>query len=91
MNEDAGPPERFPDYELPSPDSAEYDMAAARALLDGARAGDTIGAEEATGCKWGESRLASHVRQLLEKARNDGDDRLEQLAERYLRAAASHD
>jgi hypothetical protein len=39
----------------------------------------------ATGYYWGEPRLRAHVQQILARARASGDDRLEQLAERYLR------
>jgi hypothetical protein len=86
VNEDAGgepsPRHRYP---LPPRDDPEYDAAAARALLKGADLGDKLGAEEATGYIWGEPKLKRHVERLLEDASTDGDDRLEQLAERYLR------
>jgi hypothetical protein len=87
VNEDAGPPEQRPDYDLPPRDSSDFPAAAARALLTGARAGDTVGAEDATGLAWGTPELAPHVRDILTQAQAEGDDRLEQLAERYLRAA----
>ena len=57
----------------------------AAALLEAARAGDTGSAEMATGYYWGEPRLRDHVRRILLRARADGDDRLAQLAERFLR------
>ena len=86
VNEDAGgepsPRHRYP---LPPRDDPEFDAAAARALLKGADVGDKLGAEEATGYTWGEPKLKRHVERLLEDAITDGDDRLEQLAERYLR------
>ncbi len=86
VNEDAGgepsPRHRYP---LPPRDDPAYDAAAARALLKGADVGDKLGAEEATGYTWGEPKLVLHVERLLEDARTNGDDRLEQLAERYLR------
>ena len=86
VNEDAGgepsPRHRYP---LPPRDDPEFDAAAARALLKGADLGDKIGAEEATGYIWGDPELKRHVERLLEDAREDGDDRMEQLAERYLR------
>ena len=86
VNEDAGgepsPRHRYP---LPPRDDPEFDAAAARALLKGADVGDKLGAEEATGYTWGEPKLTRHVERLLEDAITDGDDRLEQLAERYLR------
>jgi hypothetical protein len=86
VREDAGswgdPSRRF---DLPPRDDPGFDAAAAAALLEGARAGDTGSAEAATGYYWGEQRLHPHVRRILERARADGDERLEQLAERFLR------
>jgi hypothetical protein len=85
INEDAaaGEAPRFP---LPSRDDPSYDRAAARALLHGADLGDTASAEAATGYYWGESKLRPLVERILEEAREDGNERLEQLAERFLRA-----
>ena len=86
VNEDAGgepsPEHRYP---LPPKEDPDYPRAAARALLRGADVGDKAGAEEATGFLWGDRRLVPHVEQFLAEAQADGDDRLEQLAERYLR------
>jgi hypothetical protein len=70
---------------LPSRDDPGFDAAAARALLQGADLGDTASAEAAAGYYWGEPRLRCVVERILEEARQDGDDRLEQLAERFLR------
>jgi hypothetical protein len=85
VNEDAGgwddPNGR---YALPPKDDPDYDAAAAAALLEGARAGETGSAEAATGYYWGEPRLRQHVQAILDRARREGDDRLEQLAERFL-------
>jgi hypothetical protein len=39
----------------------------------------------ATGYYWGEPALRAHVERILERARRERDDRLEQLAERFLR------
>ena len=61
------------------------DAAAAEALLESARAGETGNAEEATGYYWGERRLRPHVERILLRARADHDDRLIQLAERFLK------
>ncbi|MDQ8153383.1 MAG: hypothetical protein P3B98_01870 [Gemmatimonadota bacterium] len=72
-------------FVLPARDDPEYDAAAAAALLEAARTGDTGSAEMATGYYWGEPVLRPHVERILERARREGDDRLEQLAERYLR------
>jgi hypothetical protein len=86
VNEDAaGEPSPRHRYPLPPRDDPEFDAAAARALLKGADVGDKLGAEEATGYAWGEPKLKRHIERLLEGARTDGDDRMEQLAERYLR------
>lgn len=85
VNEDAGGSAPRRGYGLPSREDPEYDAAAAAALLEGARNGETASAEMATGYYWGEPRLRPHVRRLLEKARASRDDRLEQLAERFLR------
>ena len=76
-------PER---YELPAREDAGYDQAAAWALLEGANRGDSLGAEAATGYRWGEPVLRPHVEQILIYARGRGADRLEQLAERFLKA-----
>jgi hypothetical protein len=72
-------------FALPPRDDPDFDTAAAEALLDAARSGDTGSAEMATGYYWGEPVLRSHVERILARARRDGDDRLEQLAERFLR------
>jgi hypothetical protein len=86
VNEDAGgrglPRSSIP---LPPRDDPGYDSAAAEALLEAARAGDTGSAEEATGYYWGERRLRPHVERILTRARADRDERLVQLAERFLR------
>jgi len=84
VNEDAGPGET-PRFPLPSRDDPAFDGAAARALLQGAHLGDTSSAEAATGYYWGEPKLRPWVEQILSQARQDGDERLEQLAERFLR------
>lgn len=85
VNEDAGGGVPRRDYHLPERDDPAFDAAAARALLEAARAAETASAEEATGYYWGEPRLHRHVRAILEQAIASGDDRLEQLARRFLR------
>ena len=81
------PPDLRPqlNHRLPPRDDPAYDAAAAMALLEGARVSETLAAEDATGYKWGDSRLRQHVERLLEQARTSGDERLEQVAERFLR------
>ena len=87
VNEDAqGAPE--PDYRLPDPDSPYYDEAAAWALIQGADAGDSRGAEEATGYRWGDPLLTTQVEGILARAEDEGQDRVAQLAKRFLRQAA---
>jgi hypothetical protein len=87
VNEDAGGAQA-PRFVLPSRDDPAYDLAAARALLQGADLGDTASAEAATGYYWGDPALQPMVERILEEAREDADERLEQLAERFLRASA---
>ncbi|MGH7678772.1 MAG: hypothetical protein ACRENU_09920 [Gemmatimonadaceae bacterium] len=85
VNEDAGGAGPRRDYHLPPRDDPDFDRAAAAALLEGAREGDTAGAEDATGFRWGDPALADHVRHILRDAQSSGDERLEQLARRFLR------
>ena len=85
VNEDAGGAGPRRDYGLPARDDPGFDAAAAAALLEAARAGETESAEAATGYYWGEPKLHAHVRKLLARAVADGDDRMTQLARRFLR------
>ena len=71
-------------FSLPPRDDPGFDAAAARALLEAAREGLTGAAEQATGYYWGEERLRPHVDRIRAEAERDGDDRLEQLARRFL-------
>ena len=84
VNEDAGGGAPRRDYGLPPRDDPAYDAAAADALLEAARAGETEAAERATGYYWGDPRLRPHVERLLVDAESAGDDRLSQLARRFL-------
>jgi hypothetical protein len=70
---------------LPATDDPGFDAAAARAILEAAREGDTASAEQATGYYWGEPRLRPHIERVLAAARVEHDVRLVQLAERWLR------
>jgi hypothetical protein len=72
-------------YSLPQRDDPSYDQAAAEALLEGARDGDTGSAESATGYYWGEKKLRPYVEIILKRAQTEGDERLAQLAGRFLR------
>lgn len=85
VNEDAGGAVPRRDYGLPSHDDPAFDDAAAGALLAAARAGETESAERATGYYWGEPRLRPHVERRLAAAELAGDERLAQLARRFLR------
>ena len=72
-------------YALPDRDDPDYDRAAARALLEAARVNETQLAERATGYYWGEPALHPYVRAIAAEAEASGDDRLEQVARRFLR------
>ena len=72
-------------YALPERDDPSFDRAAARALLEAARVNETQLAERATGYYWGEPSLHQYVREILAEAESQGDDRLEQVARRFLR------
>lgn len=85
VNEDAGQNLPGPKYDLPARDDPAFDAAAAHALLEGARIGDTMSAEEATGYRWGDRRLQAHIDARLAMAIAEHDERLEQVARRYLK------
>jgi len=86
VNEDAaGAPE--PDFRLPDPESPYYKEAAAWALIQGADEGDSRSAEQATGYLWGDPLLVDEVTAILSRAEEQGEDRVAQLARRFLRAA----
>jgi len=92
VNEDAAGPDDAPRFILPAPDDPAYDAAAALAMLEGARAGHTREAEEATGYRWGDAALAGHIERMLEqellRPADERDRRLIQVARRYLRAVS---
>lgn len=88
VREDAGehvPPGRFG---LPPRDDRGFDRAAACALLEAARDGNTASAEAATGYLWGEPRLHDHVRALLAVAEAlpeaEQDTRYMRVARRFI-------
>jgi hypothetical protein len=72
-------------YALPERDDPGFERAAARALLEAARVNETQLAERATGFYWGEPKLKPFVSEILVEAERLKDDRLEQLARRFLR------
>lgn len=83
VNEDAaGGPD--PEYRLPDPESPYYREAAAWALLEGADQGDSRGAEGATGYRWGDPLLAPEMEAILARAEEGGEERVAQLARRFL-------
>jgi hypothetical protein len=85
VKEDSGWGDPGKRYTLPARDDPGYDEAAAQALLEGALAGDTGSAESATGYYWGEQKLRPFVERIRVRAENEGDERMCQLAERFLR------
>ncbi|MGH7518829.1 MAG: hypothetical protein ACREOC_15420 [Gemmatimonadales bacterium] len=87
INEDASGDDPAPRYPLPPREDPGYPGAAARALLAGAHVGDSASAEAATGYVFGDPALVAEVAAILAEARASGDERLEQLAERFLRRA----
>lgn len=86
VNEDAEGPQRR--YVLPRRDDPGFDEAAAWALIEGADVGDSHSAQLATGYRWGEPKLSAHVERILAFAVAAKKERLQQIAERFLRAAA---
>jgi hypothetical protein len=87
VSEDSSGPGPEQRYRLPARDDPGFAAAAARALIQGANEGDTDGAEEATGYRFGEPALVPYVLEILDSARREKNDRREQLAERFLRRA----
>jgi hypothetical protein len=87
VNEDAagwGNPGRR--FDLPDRDDPGFDKAAAEAMLEAARDGDTGSAEMATGYYWGEPKLKPFVKDILARLETESDERAIQLAERFLKA-----
>jgi len=88
--EDGAQPQRR--FVLPSRRDRSYPAAAALALLEAAYDGETSLAEDATGYRWGDPALRTHVERLLEQEEAlpfaEQDGRFMQVARRYLRTAA---
>jgi hypothetical protein len=85
VNEDAEG--REISYNLPDRDDPGFAEAAAWALIEGWNQGDLHGAELATGFKWGEPSLVPHVERIRSRAAEQGDERIDQLAERFIMRA----
>ena len=85
VSEDSSGPDPEQRYRLPPHGDPGFDAAAARALIQGANEGDTDGAEEATGYRFGDPVLIPYVLDLLETARREKNDRLEQLPSGFSR------
>ena len=85
LRDDAEGEMPFRNYALPPRDDPDYDRASARALLDAACVSETQLAERATGYYWGEPALKPYVQEILAEAERDKNDRLEQVARRFLR------
>ena len=81
------PDEPTPKYQLPDPESPYYNEAAAWALIQGADQGDSRSAEMATSYSWGDPTLVQGVLSILKEAETAGEDRVAQLARRFLKAA----
>ena len=81
------PDEPTPTYQLPDPESPYYNEAAAWALIQGADQGDSRSAAVATGYSWGDPTLVQCVLSILKEAETAGEDRVAQLARRFLKAA----
>ena len=90
VKEDDGAARPRRQFGLPPRHDRSYDAAAALALLEAARDGYTEDAEVATGYRWGDPHLHSHVRKLMQKeegrTEHEQDRRFIQVARRFLRS-----
>ncbi len=89
VNEDHEPPRKTGRYVLPDRSDPGFATAAARLLLEAARVSEIDDAEKATGLRWGDPAFSAEVERHREAAIAAGDDRLEIVATRYLRAAST--
>ena len=91
--EDGAEPQRR--FVLPPRRDPSYPAAAALALLEAASDGETYLAEDATGYRWGDPVLRTHVERLLQQEESlpfaEQNARFMQVARRYLREAAQED
>lgn len=88
VKDDLPDPRKAPTFDLPPRDDPAFAAAAAAALLEGARISEIVAAEDATGLTWGDTTLRPHVERILDRAVASGDDRLEQVARRFLKQSA---
>lgn len=88
VNEDHEPPRKTGRYELPDAAAPDYAQRVARMMLEAARISEISDFELATGIAWADPRFAAEVRAIQAEAETSGDDRLELVASRYLRALA---
>jgi len=72
-------------YALPPRGDPGFDRAATRALLEAACVNETQLAERATGLYWGDPKLRDFALEVLAEAERDGNERLEQVARRFVR------
>jgi hypothetical protein len=72
-------------YALPPRDDPGFERAATRALLEAACVNETQLAERATGLYWGDPKLRDFALEVLAEAERDGNERLEQVARRFVR------
>jgi len=85
VKEDADGPR--PRYVLPKREDPGYDEAAAWALLEGANVGDSHSAQIATRYERGDPKLRPPVERILAQAIAQKNERLQQLAQRFLRTS----
>lgn len=79
-------------FGLPPRDDPDFAEAAAWALLEAARDGNTESGEVATGYRWGEPVLRRYIRQILDQAKalpeEEQDRRFIRVAQRYLASSS---
>lgn len=88
VKEDHEPPRRTGAYALPERDAPDFKARSARLLLEAARVSEISDCEAATGLAFGDPAFVAEVEAIRQAAIDAGDDRLETVAERYLRIAS---
>jgi hypothetical protein len=89
VNEDHEPPRKTGRYELPDAAAPDFAARVARMMLEAARVSEIADFELATGISWADPRFVAEVTAIRDEAERAGDDRLELVASRYLRAASA--